>query len=85
MKNRRFIWFGIAAVLTLFTAACGSTSATPEAPTATAVLEPTISGPRTGDLAPDFTLSDHNGSPVHLADILEDNQAVALVFYTGYE
>jgi cytochrome oxidase Cu insertion factor (SCO1/SenC/PrrC family) len=66
-------------------AACGANSDTPEAPTATAVTEPTSSGPRTGELAPDFTLNDHNGSPVHLADELQENQEVVLVFYSGYE
>ena len=85
MKNRHIIWFGIASILALLMAACGANSATPEAPTATVVPEPEISGPRTGETAPDFTLSDHTGSPVHLADELQENQVVALVFYSGYE
>ena len=85
MKNRHVIWIGIASVLAFLMAACGADSATPEAPTATAVIEPAISGPRTGELAPDFTLLDHNGSAVHLADELQENQAVALVFYDSYQ
>jgi hypothetical protein len=36
---------------------------------------------RTGDTAPDFTLPDKDGNMVHLADELEDNQMVVLVFY----
>ena len=85
MKNRHVILFGIASLLALLMAACGANSATPEAPTATAVPEPAPSGPRTGELAPAFTLPDHNGSPVHLADELQENQVVALVFYNSYE
>lgn len=85
MKNRHVIWIGIASLLALLMAACGANSATPETPTATAVPEPAPSGPRTGELAPDFTLPDHTGSPVHLADELQEDQVVALVFYNSYQ
>ncbi len=85
MKKRRVILLGITAVLTLFLAACGASSATPEPSTATAAPEPVTSGPRTGELAPDFTLPDHAGSPVYLADELQENRVVALVFYNGYQ
>ena len=85
MKKQNVTWLGITAVLTLFLAACGASSATPEPSTATAVPEPVTSGPRTGEEAPDFTLSDHAGNPVHLADELQDNRAVALVFYDSYQ
>ena len=85
MENRYVILIGIASLLALLMAACSADSATPEAPTATAVPVPTLSGPRTGELAPDFTLPDHTGSPVHLADELQENQVVALVFYFSYQ
>ena len=63
---------------------------TPEPPTRTqtprpeetaVVGESTTDGPRTGDTAPDFTLPDSNGDMVRLADALQDNQMVVLVFY----
>ena len=43
--------------------------------------EPEAAGPRTGDVAPDFTLPDSTGAMVHLADEVQDNQMVVLVFY----
>ena len=49
-----------------------------------ATEEPTPSGPRTGDIAPDFTLPDSDGDMVHLEDVLADNQRVILVFYHAY-
>ena len=54
-----------------------------EEPTAESVVteEPETTGPRTGDIAPDFTLPDSNGNMVHLADELNDNRMVVLVFY----
>jgi hypothetical protein len=48
-------------------------------PTITAV--PTASGPRAGDVAPDFTLPDKDGNMVRLADELKDHSSVVLVFY----
>ena len=49
-----------------------------------ATEKPTASGPRTGDIAPDFTLPDSNGDMLHLADTLNDNRMVVLVFYNSY-
>ena len=40
--------------------------------------------PRTGEMAPDFTLPDSNGIMVNLVDSLNDNQMVVLVFYHEY-
>jgi hypothetical protein len=45
---------------------------------------PEPSGPRTGEIAPDFTLPDSNGDMVHLVEELEDNQLVVLVFYHSH-
>ena len=55
-------------------------------PTAESVIteEPKTTGPRTGEIAPDFTLPDNNGDMVHLADELNDNRMVILVFYHAY-
>ena len=36
------------------------------------------------EVAPDFTLPDGNGNMVHLADELQNNEQVVLVFYYGY-
>ena len=56
-----------------------------ESTTESAVTEePKTTGPRTGDIAPDFTLPDSNGDMVHLADELNDNRMVILVFYHGH-
>jgi hypothetical protein len=55
-------------------------------PTAESVVteEPETTGPRSGDIAPDFTLPDSNGNMVRLADELNDNRMVVLVFYASY-
>ena len=37
-----------------------------------------------GEQAPEFTLSDAEGKPVALADILKTHRAAVLVFYRGY-
>ena len=57
-----------------------------EEPTAESVVteEPETTGPRSGDIAPDFTLPDSNGNMVRLADELDDNRMVILVFYHAY-
>jgi hypothetical protein len=57
-----------------------------EEPTVESVIteEPENSGPRTGDIAPDFTLPNSNGNMVHLADELNDYRIVVLVFYNAY-
>ncbi|MFN8454073.1 MAG: hypothetical protein U0401_05250 [Anaerolineae bacterium] len=45
----------------------------------------TSAGPRARDTAPDFSLPDHNGVMVHLADELKmAHRAVVLVFYFDY-
>jgi peroxiredoxin Q/BCP len=46
-----------------------------------AAAEPVEDGPRVGDLAPDFTLPEGNGNMVNLAEQLQNNEMVALVFY----
>lgn len=68
---------------------------TPTASPAIETVEPTLTeraateeltpaGPRSGDIAPDFTLPDGDGSMVNLADELQDHQSVVLVFYLEY-
>lgn len=46
--------------------------------------EAVTDGPRSGDIAPDFTLPDGNGEVVHLAEVLKNNRSVVLVFYLEY-
>jgi hypothetical protein len=54
-------------------------------PTENVATEESIAiGPRTGDIAPDFTLPDSEGNMVNLADELGENQSVILVFYFEY-
>lgn len=54
-----------------------------EEPTAesVAVEEPEITGLPVGEIAPDFTLPDSNGNMVNLAEALQENEQVVLVFY----
>ena len=40
--------------------------------------------PRLGQQAPDFTLTDTQGSPVSLSRLRQANRAVLLIFYRGY-
>jgi hypothetical protein len=40
--------------------------------------------PRIGQKAPDFMLTDQNGKPVGLGDLLSGSKAVALIFYRGF-
>jgi hypothetical protein len=40
--------------------------------------------PRVGEKAPQFTLSDQNGKPITLGDLLSGSRAVALIFYRGF-
>lgn len=61
----------------------------PEAPPATSTPEieteePATDSPRVGDVAPDFILSDGTGNMVRLADELQENQVVVLVFYHSH-
>ena len=54
-------------------------------PTESVATEESIAiGPRSGDIAPDFTLPDSEGNMVNLADELGENQSVVLVFYFEY-
>ena len=89
MSHRQALNLGIVATLIVsFLVACGGNAPTAEptmtvAPTAepTITAVPTASGPRAGDVAPDFTLPDKDGNMVRLADELKDHSSVVLVFY----
>jgi peroxiredoxin len=56
-----------------------------EEPTADSVAkeEPEITGLPIGEIAPDFTLSDGDGNMVNLAEELQENEQVVIVFYIG--
>ena len=89
MKKRIVFWLGLVFVLSLLMAACSGTTPTPKTEESKSVEsvvneEPKTNGPHTGDIAPDFTLPDSNGNMVHLADKLNDNRMVILVFYVEY-
>jgi hypothetical protein len=47
-------------------------------------LPESAAAPRVGQRAPDFTLPDHDGNPLALADLLEKSNAALLIFYRGY-
>jgi peroxiredoxin Q/BCP len=79
MSHRQALNLGIVATLIVsFLVACGGNAPTAE-PTITD--KRTASGPRVGDVAPDFTLPDKDGNMVRLADELKDHNSVVLVFY----
>ncbi len=86
-------WLGPVLLLTVLMAACGGTASTPPetaVPSATATERPSpeapeTNGSRTGDIAPDFTLLDSNGSPVTLSDELKEHRSVVLVFYNAHD
>ena len=46
-------------------------------------LPGSAAAPRVGQKAPDFTLSDQNGRPIALADLISDKGAL-LIFYRGH-
>ncbi len=79
-------------ITTAASSAEATTAATPPATTTTASTSPevttastaTTGGLQAGDLAPDFTLPDSNGNPVHLAEELTSNRTVVLVFYQAH-
>ena len=48
-----------------------------------AMEELEISGLPVGEIAPEFTLSDGNGNMVNLAEELQENEQVVIVFYIG--
>ena len=56
------------------------------APTATASVPapPSGAGPSARSMAPNFSLSSAGGDEVSLAGLLEDHQAVVIVFYRGF-
>jgi peroxiredoxin Q/BCP len=79
MSNRQALNLGMVTTLIVsFMVACGGNAPTAE-PTITD--KRTASGPRVGDVAPDFTLPDKDGNMVRLADELKDHSSVVLVFY----
>ena len=45
--------------------------------------EPKIAGPRIGEIVPEFSLPDSYGNEVSLADTLQENEQVVIVFYYG--
>ena len=66
--------------------ACNGTTATTatveQAPTESVTTdELTSTNLQAGDLAPDFTLPDGEGNLIHLADELQNNKSVVLLFY----
>ena len=89
MSRNHLPIYGIAGVLTmLLLVACGNTGNPPtsEALSATSPPEEAFASNalRAGDMAPDFTLPDSNGNIVQLADQLQMNEMVGLVFYHTY-
>ena len=47
-------------------------------------LPASAAAPRVGSKAPDFTLSDPDGKPVALADLLAGSKGALLIFYRGF-
>ena len=47
-------------------------------------LPKSASAPQVGQKAPDFTLSDTNGTQVSLSEIFPNQKGVLLIFYRGY-
>ena len=86
MKNRIVGWFGIAlALFALILAACTASApvdSPPELPATSVPKSLNVIGPlQVGDMAPDFTLPDSNENMVNLAEELQENEQVVLVFY----
>jgi cytochrome oxidase Cu insertion factor (SCO1/SenC/PrrC family) len=89
MKIRIIYLFALVLILSLLMAACSGATSTaqteePKSAEIGVTEELNTTSPRTGDLAPDFTLPDSNGKMVHLTEELNDNQLVILVFYHEY-
>jgi cytochrome oxidase Cu insertion factor (SCO1/SenC/PrrC family) len=89
VKHQQLLQLSIAVLLImLFLVGCGNSAAvsTSQTPPETSTPEPpVVNDPlRAGDMAPDFTLPDSNGNMVSLADELQDNQMVVLVFYNSH-
>lgn len=98
MKKEIAKWFYLVLVMMLLLSACsGAPTSTPteedqsvevestEQPAVVKEPEPTEPGPRRSPLkiAPDFSLPDGNGDMVNLAEQLQENNQVVLVFYYG--
>ena len=62
------------------------TAVSAAAPTATASVPapPSGAGPSARSMAPNFSLASADGDQVALSGLLEDHEAVVLVFYRGY-
>jgi cytochrome oxidase Cu insertion factor (SCO1/SenC/PrrC family) len=94
MSSKQLLKLVIAVTLILlFLVGCGTNPSTPvnEAATSPDTAETSDEEtqpedpPRTGDIAPDFTLPDSDGIMVNLSDELNDNRMVILVFYFAYD
>jgi len=96
MKNANVYLIGLVVVLSLLMAACSGTSPTPQteepmsvesvvteqpADVEEEVPEEPATRKSTLKMATDFTLPDGNGNMVSLADELQENEQVVLVFY----
>ena len=90
MKKKIVNWLGLLLVLSILVAACSGTTPTPQLGEEPQHQESVVAEesksktPRTGDIAPDFTLPDSVGNMVSLADELNNNRLVILVFYHAY-
>ena len=91
MNRSKFLQLVIALpLIMLFLVGCGSNEAPPATSipetSATSTMEPPVATDPLGigDMAPDFTLPDGNGNMVQLANQLQDNQLVVLVFYNSH-
>ena len=47
-------------------------------------VPPSTGAPHVGEKAPDFMLTDQNGKPVGLGDLLSGSRAVVVIFYRGF-
>jgi hypothetical protein len=87
MKKRTLIWPALLILIATFITACAGKpepASEPEAAADAPKAEAATGGLRAGDLAPDFTLPDGDGNMVNLAEQLQDNEMVALVFYHSH-
>ena len=77
---------GRAAVIRAIENVPSPTAVSAAAPTATASVPapPSGAGPSARSMAPNFSLSSAGGDQVALSGLLEDHEAVVLVFYRGY-
>ena len=77
---------GRAAVIRAIEDVPSPTAVSAAAPTATASVPapPSGAGPSARSMAPKFSLASADGDQVALSGLLEDHEAVVLVFYRGY-